>query len=355
MWVSDLKILVDMLTPKQALFLGELSNRIEEEGHEVVRVTRRFHETLYLLRLKKIKAKIIGSYRLNLEGKLHESLKRTSRLARLMKSQNVELVLAYPSVEAARAAYGLSIPYYCVSDSPHAEAVSRLTVPLASRLFSPAIIPKEDWIQYGISKSKIIQYNALDPYVWIRNLKKDPKLLRKLGLDPKNKIIILRLEESFAAYLLNKEGDWRNLASRILDELLKKCGDSRIVVLPRYNHHYKLLKEFKGKVIVPKTMVYGPALLAFSSVFIGGGGTMTAEAALMGVPTLSYFPSGPTYVESYLQRKGLLTRNMDPKSISQKTLHWIDDDSYRKECHRKAQEILNGMEDPLQVILKNIN
>jgi predicted glycosyltransferase len=321
-WAFNLKILVDILTPKQALFLGELSNRIEDKGHEVVRVTRRFHETLYLLRLKKIKAKIIGAYRLNLEGKLHESLKRTSRLARLMKNLNIELVLAYPSVEAARAAYGLSIPYYCVSDSPHAEAVSRLTVPLANKLFSPAIIPKEDWIKYGILKSKIIQYNALDPYVWIKNLKKDPKTIRKLG---------------------------------ILDELLKKCGEARIVVLPRYNHHYKLLKEFKGKVIVPKTMVYGPALLAFSSVFIGGGGTMTAEAALMGVPTLSYFPSGPTYVESYLQRKGLLSRNMDPKSISQHTLSWIDDDSYRKKCQKKAQELLDNMEDPLQVILENIN
>jgi predicted glycosyltransferase len=101
-------------------------------------------------------------------------------------------------------------------------------------------------------------------------------------------------------------------------------------------------------------MIYGPALVAFSSVFIGGGGTMTAEAALMGIPTISYFPSGPTYVESYLQEKGLLTRNLDPKSISQQTLHWIDDDGYKKECQKKAQEILDNMEDPLQVILKNI-
>ncbi|TRO47041.1 DUF354 domain-containing protein, partial [Candidatus Bathyarchaeota archaeon] len=346
-----MKILIDMLTPKQALFLGELSNRIEDEGHEVVRVTRRFHETLYLLRLKKIKARIVGAYRLNLEGKLHESLKRTSRLARLMKNLNVELVLAYPSVEAARAAYGLSIPYYCVSDSPHAQAVSKLTIPLANRLFSPAIIPKEDWIRYGISKSKIVQYNSLDPYVWIRKIQKDPKILRKLGLYQKDKIIVLRLEESFAAYLLNKEGDWRNLASRILDELLKKCGGARIVVLPRYNHHYEILKEFKEKIIIPKSMIYGPALLAFSSVFIGGGGTMTAEAALMGIPTLSYFPSGPTYVESYLEKKGLLNQNLDPKLISKQTLRWIDDDSYKKQCQKKAQKILNTMEDPLNVIL----
>ena len=60
-------------------------------------------------------------------------------------------------------------------------------------------------------------------------------------------------------------------------------------------------------------------------------------------------------MESYLQEKGLLTRNLDPKSISQQTLRWIDDDGYRKECQKNAQEILDNMEDPLQVILENID
>jgi hypothetical protein len=46
---------------------------------------------------------------------------------------------------------------------------------------------------------------------------------------------------------------------------------------------------------------------------------------------------------------------MDPKSISQQTLRWIDDDGYRKKCKKKAQELLDNMEDPLQVILENLD
>jgi predicted glycosyltransferase len=349
-----LRILVDMLTPKQVLLLGELSNRLEDAGHKVVRVTRAFRETLELLRLRKIRAKIIGSHRTTLEGKLQESLRRTARLAELMKTLKIDLVVAYPSVEAARAAFGLSIPYYCLSDSPHAEAVSKLTVPLARRLFTPAMIPKEDWLRFGISSEEIIQYNALDPYVWIRDAKPDPKMLHRLDLEPDSKIVTLRLEESFAAYLMNRSGDWRNLGPRILEELLKRGCEARIVVLPRYKDHYRLLRNLRRKVIVPRDVVYGAALLASTSVFVGGGGTMTVEAALIGVPTICYFPAGPTRVESYLQEKSLLTRSTDPASIAEQVLNWLDDEKYSAVCRMRAHELLQTMEDPLKVIMDNI-
>jgi len=346
---------MDMLTPKQVLFLGELSNRLEQSGHKVIRVTREFKETLQLLRMKRIKAKVVGAHKLTLEGKLQESLRRTARLAKLMKNYKVDLVVAYPSVEASRSAFGLSIPYYCISDSPHAEAVSRLTVPLAVKLFSPAIIPKEDWIRYGILPSNIIQYNALDPSVWVRDAKPDPELLQKQGWDRDSKIIALRLEESFAAYLMNKGGDWRSLALKITEELLRRGCKARIVVLPRYRQHYLKFRKLQQKVAIPKTAIYGPALLALTSVFIGGGGTMTAEAALMGVPTISYFPAGSTRVESYLQDKGLLIHLQDPESIAEQAISWLDNDVYQAECRMRSHELLEKMEDPLKVIMDNID
>jgi predicted glycosyltransferase len=350
-----LKILVDMLTPKQVLFLGELSERLEDAGHRVIRVSRDFPETLQLLRMKRIKARIIGEHRLTLEGKLQESLRRTAKLARLMRNLGVDLVVAYPSVEAARSAFGLSVPYYCASDSPHAEAVSRLTIPLAAKLFSPAVIPKEEWIRYGIATSNIIQYNALDPYVWVRKAKPEPKMIQKLGLELNSRVVTLRLEESFAAYLMKTSGDWRNLAVRIVKELLRRGCETKIVVLPRYRQQYEAFRDLRRKVIIPKTPVLGSALLASTSVFIGGGGTMTAEAALMGVPTISYFPAGPTRVESYLREKGLLTRLTDPESIAEQTVSWLNDEAFQADSRTRAQELLRSMEDPLRVIVDNIN
>lgn len=346
---------MDMLTPKQVLFLGELSNRLEESGHKVVRVARGFRETVQLLRMKKMKAKVIGAHRTTLDGKLRESLIRTARLAKLMKDKKIDLAVAYPSVEASRSAFGLSIPYYCISDSPHAEVVSRLSIPLAARLFSPAVVPIEEWTRYGISPSNIIRYNALDPYVWIRDAEPDPQMLKEYGLESNDRIITLRIEESFAAYLMSRAGDWRTLAIRITEELLRRGCAAKIVVLPRYGEHYAAFRKLRRKVIVPKTMIYGPSLLASTSVFIGGGGTMSAEAAMMGIPTISYFPAGPTHVDLFLQDKGLLARIQDPESIAEQAISWIDDDAYREECSARAERLLQEMEDPLKIIVHNIN
>ena len=350
-----LRILVDILTPKQVLFLGELSNRLEDKGHNVTRVTRNFHETLQLLRMKKMKATVIGVYRSTLEGKLQESLTRTKRIAKLLRSVGIDLVVAFPSVEAARSAYGLSIPFYCISDSPHAEAVSRLTIPLATQLFSPAIIPKEDWTQYGISPSKIKQYNALDPYVWITDVKPNQRELERHGLQTDSKIVTLRLEESFAAYLMNRNGNWRNLGLRIVQELSRKNCKAKIVVLPRYSQQMTQFKRLQKNVTIPSTFIEGATMLASTSVFIGGGGTMTAEAAMMGVPTISYFPAGPTRVEALLQEKRLLTRLTDPESIAEQTLSWLNDEVYQAENRSRARKLLRSMEDPLKVVLDNID
>ncbi|MEM3017544.1 MAG: DUF354 domain-containing protein [Candidatus Bathyarchaeia archaeon] len=349
-----MRILVDILTPKQVLFLGELSNRLEEAGHRVVRVTRSFPETIQLLRMRKIKAEVIGTHRTTLDSKLRESLIRTARIARLMKDKRIELTVAYPSVEASRSAFGLKIPYYCISDSPHAEETSRLSIPLASRLFSPKVIPLEDWNRYCLPLSKIVQYDALDPYVWIRDARPDPEMLKRHGIKPNSRIVTLRIEESFAAYLMNMPGGWRTLAAKIAEELLSRGCAADIVVLPRYREHYAAFKRLRGRIILPKALIYGPSLLASTSVFIGGGGTMTAEAAMMGIPAISYFPAGPTRVEEFLQQKHLLKRIQDPASIAEQAISWLEDDAYREECRARAEKLLEGMEDPIQKIVDDI-
>jgi Protein of unknown function (DUF354). len=48
----------------------------------------------------------------------------------------------------------------------------------------------------------------------------------------------------------------------------------------------------------------GKYLLNNTDIFIGSGGTMTAESALMGVPTISY-NAVPNIVENFLVKKHL--------------------------------------------------
>jgi predicted glycosyltransferase len=52
-----------------------------------------------------------------------------------------------------------------------------------------------------------------------------------------------------------------------------------------------------------------------SDVVLGAGGTMTREAALLGVPTYSLFAGRPAAVDASLMRRGVLKRLEDPRQL----------------------------------------
>ena len=83
-------------------------------------------------------------------------------------------------------------------DSPHADAVMRLTLPLIQKLLIPNIIPKNEFSKFGIDKKNIIPYKAIDAAVTIKR-----KINQKSSLPfPKNpkRNIVIRVEEEQAAY-----------------------------------------------------------------------------------------------------------------------------------------------------------
>ena len=56
-------------------------------------------------------------------------------------------------------------------------------------------------------------------------------------------------------------------------------------------------------------MVDGKDLLSSVDVFVGSGGTMTAESALLGIPTISY-NAVPNLIENYLVKNKLAKKRI---------------------------------------------
>ncbi|MDW8049433.1 MAG: DUF354 domain-containing protein, partial [Nitrososphaerota archaeon] len=301
--------------------------------------------------------KIIGEHGgRELSGKLKASARRILEMAELFEEEEPDIALSFSSPEMARVAFGLGIPHICVNDSPHAEAVARLTLPLSDMLLTSKFIPRTAWVKYGIRKDRIIQYRALDPWAWLKDFVPNDNVLKTLGLDASRPIITLRTEESFAAYLLGKALK-ESILSPTIDCLLNRARDVQVVIIPRYESQIETFKEsFGGRAVVCSSVVDGPSLLSFTSIFVGAGGTMTAEAALLGVPTFSCYPSEPYFIERYLMRIGLVKRETDPQRLARKvlkTLEKIESEKIRQSM--KAREIVKNFEDPAEVIAKAVN
>jgi len=229
-----------------------------------------------------------------------------------------------------------------IGDSPHAESVARLTIPFTSTLFTPWIIPKRSWTKFGIDASHIVKYHALDPFVWINSPNKDPGF--KL---PKERIITVRLEESEAAYLSHVE----QVGLRVIQALCEKFNDHCIVALPRYRSQRTALKALP--VVMPPSAFDGVALLKRSDVFIGLGGTMTVEAAMLGVPCISAYPGDSLFTEQFLLKQGLIVKGLNIEEILRTTSRFLHDSSLRKILRRKAEALRERMVNPVEVILRH--
>ena len=353
----EMKVWLDILTPKQANFLGELQHRLETSCVKTFLTTREYREVNELLELKGLKATSVGRHGGDqAKDKLLESSNRVSALAKVVAEQGIDVAISFSSPEAARVAFGLKIPHYCISDSPHSEAVSRLTIPLSLKLFTPWVIPVHAWSRYGIKPRDLIRYRALDPVAWLLHYKGDPKALDSLKLDFSKPIIVVRTPEEFASYLSGQEG---SISSKMADTVAKlvdvNTPTAQIVILPRYDTQAeRFAKRFGNRVIVPDHVIEAISLLTVSSVFIGGGGTMSAEAALLGVPVISYYPGEATFVERFLVRYGLVERILDSGRIAQRANAICRSEDFREFYQKKSGKLLRSMEDPIRVITNKI-
>lgn len=340
-----MKIWFDILTPKQLLFFEPMIKKLEKKN-KLLCTSRKYREANQLAKIRKLDLLIVGKHGGgdNYE-KLQSSVDRIKKLSTIVKRFSPDITISFCSPEAARISHGLGIKHIAFCNAPHAEAVMRLSVPLVKKLLIPKHIPKKEFAKYGISKKDIIQYNAMDEYIIVKG-KSYRSSTSKLHL-PKPKTILIRTQETKAAYFSLKVD-----LTRLIKKIVKEFSNCNIIVLGRYTDEIKSLsKTFSKNVIVLDKVVDSGEILAKCDVFIGSGGTMTSEAALRGVPSISY-EGVPNLDEKYLVRKGLVKRATKESQIIKLAQKFLS--TSKNNFEKNAQKFLNSMEDPYLKLIQTI-
>jgi uncharacterized protein len=351
-----LRVWIDSLTPKQGLFFAPLHDLLRDQGHSVLVTTRTYRESEQTLQRLRIPYHVVGKHGGGAPiGKLLASGERIVQLARLIDRWKPDVAASFSSVEASRVAFGLGIPHVASNDSPHSWMVARLTIPISAYICSPWIFNKKTWSEFGAPKGRIVNYRALDPAAWLKRHKPDPRILRKLRLDSKHPIVVLRTEEAFASYLMGRSSDSKPVVEPIIANLLRKDKELQILVSTRYGQQAPVLRRrFGRRVIVLDQIIDAASLLSHSDVFIGSGGTMTVEAALLGIPAISCFPGPkPLYIQ-YLETRGLVRTIKSPNNVATEVLEILRNDKTRENQKRMGTRLLAWMEDPTQKILETV-
>ena len=313
--------------------------------HKIVCTSRKYEQVNGIRKFGLVNPIIIGKHGgKNNVNKLLASLNRSKLLTKKIEKYRPDFLVSFCSPEASRVAYGLGIPHIAFSDSPHAKAVMRLSLPYATKLLTPWIIPKKDFGVFGIDYKNIIHYRAIDAGIIIKNYKQNKK--KKLN---SKKIILIRPEESEAAYIIKK-----SKTVKIIKKIVEKFPNEQKIVLSRYKEQTDELKKIFGSSIsLLSKPVNGKELLSNTDCFIGSGGTMTAESGLLGIPTISV-NAVPNRIEDFLVKKRIIVRSENSNEISREIYQSLNNTQIIKKRKENAKKLVASFEDPYQVLLKTI-
>jgi len=320
-----MKIWYDACTGKHIRYGVAIAKKVRDAGHEVVLTTRKHPDTLAIAEFLGEKFIVVGRYNpKSLFSRLKEGTKRQLSFCKIFGKNTFDVAVSHGSTDQCRVAFGLGKPIICTVDTPYAEAVHRLTLPLADYIVTSKAIPKKILQVYNV-KGKIISFDGVDEVAWIKDFK--PKIQYNFG---KPLIVVRQLEEK--AVYTKETVDMAAIARK-----LRKLGN--VLFLSRYHH-----KKIKGLTILEE-FVDSASLMAQADLFIGAGGTITREAALQGTPAIIVNVFRNQHVNDFLARKGFPIF----KTEASKVLRLAEKVLGEK---KDVKHLLAELENPADVIAK---
>ncbi len=351
--LEGVTVWIDITTPKDVRLFRTLGEELTKLGAIVEYTARRHGEVIKLMKKFKMSYHVVGKYggwrKLD---KLLSSSKRIEKLAALMGRRKPSVHVSFSSPEGCRVAFGLGIPIICINDTPHAYHVGKLTLPLADYVVAPAAVPVEKLEALGAKRSRIVQYDGVDEVAWMRHEKPNPDELLKLGIDPDRKLVLVRPEESYAAYLENIVDREKIHVEPVIEVAISR-EDCEVVFLPRYDEQARLVRRrYRGKVKTPRSLVDTASIYSFCALVVSGGGTMAREAALVGIPSICCFPGGELDVNRFLVERGFpiwhASSYYQAAGIAEKIL------DAPSRFRVNTEGALAELEDPIPVLVKLI-
>jgi len=318
-----MKVWYDALTGKHFRYGVAIAKRLRMLKHQVILTTRKHPDTLPLAEFLEEKCTVVGRYNpQSLLSRVKEGAKRQIRFCELFEKTLPNVAISHGSVDQCRVAFGLGIPIVSTIDTPYAEPVHRLTLPISSYIVASKAIPESILQAYNV-KGEIVSFNGVDEVAWIKDFK--PKVNYNYG----KPLIVVRQFEEKAAYTTHKL-DLVSLARK-----MTKLG--QVVFLSRYNR-----KTIKG-LNIPKQFVDSASLVSQADLVIGVGGTISREAALQGTPAIIIEALPTQHVNDFLAEKGFpifRTKQSDALRLARKLL----DEKY------DVKHLLGELENPVDTI-----
>jgi predicted glycosyltransferase len=293
-----MRIWIDLTNSPHVNFFSEMIEEIRND-HEVLLTCRPLANTIDLLKLKGFDYHIIGShYGANKVKKSIGFPIRVMQLYSFLKNKGIDVAISHSSFYSPVVARLLGIRSIYLNDNEHALG-NRISFLCASTIMIPEFLSTELVRRQWGNPQKVVQYPGVKEAIYLSGL--DGCVRNKYSKESDTNEIFIRPEPWTAQYYRGE----KNFIDNLIINLKNKY---KIILMPRGKEqaeHYGQVK-FQGITIPPKPLTL-EEMVSRCLLFIGAGGTMTREAAILGIPTISIYQSDLLEVDRYLIDEGYMS------------------------------------------------
>ena len=266
--------------------------------------------TIDLLELCGFSYHVVGKhYGQNKIKKTAGFIVRVLQLYCFLKNKAIDVSISHSSFYSPLVSRLLGIRCIYLNDNEYAGG-NKISFMFADKIMIPEFLDVEKVKKQWAREEKIIRYPGVKEGVYLcsyvpANSKNGDNVRSK-------KVIFIRPEPWTAQYYKGE----RNF----IDELLIGIRDKyKIILLPRGSAQDKYYRQDKfSGITVPEKSISLSEIMSNCDLFIGAGGTMTREAAVLGIPTVSIYQDKLLDVDNYLIHKGFMVhkRNINAEFVA---------------------------------------
>ena len=320
-----MRIWIDLTNSPHVNFFAALIEELDRK-HDVLITTRPLADTIELLKQRGFKYHVVGShYGAN---KLKKGLGfgvRVLQLGSFINGRQIDVAISHSSFYSPVVARIFGIRSIYINDNEHAEG-NRISFLCASTIMVPEFFSMDRVCRQWGNPRKVVHYPGVKEGIYLSGL--EEHINKRAASVQSLPEIFIRPEPWTAQYYRG--------AVCFMDELIIGLKDKYLITLmPRGEQQAKHYRQarFSG-IKIPEKPLTLEDMASRCSLFIGAGGTMTREAAVMGIPTLSVYQGELLAVDRYLLERGYMThrQQLTPTEV----------ESFIESCHRKppSKELL---------------
>lgn len=327
-----MNILVDINHPAHVHYFKNFIKEMEKRGHKILITATEKEMTYELLKTYQLDFFKMGPHSKPIIKKIINLPIMDFKMYLAARKFKPDIFLAYGSIRAAHAAAVLQKPCINFEDTEHATGQISLYLPFAKCVCTPSCFSR-DLGPKQVRFKGYLELAHLHPNRFIPN----PAVLQEIGLKETDTIIIVRFVSWGATHDIGHHG------------ITDKTGF--VKTLEKFGHVIITSEGDLPTELKPYLMKISPEklhdLLSYATLYVGEGGTMAAEAAVLGTPSL-YVSSLAGTMGNFTELEetyDLLYSFTDTDAALEKAIEILQDKKSKEKWTMKREQMLKDKID----------